>query len=615
VLAGRRAPLGAALLFCIACAVAGGATTKPLQRAPLRAADFSRVIAPFPVLDERGSPYTHAFLGGLNVPRPQFVDIDADGDLDLFVHEQASVLWFFENTGTKQQPRFEWRTDRFHDLDIGEWNRIVDIDADGDLDILGEWRYSYVRLFRNVGSARRAEFRSEPDSLEDAEGTPIFADRQNIPALVDLDCNGRLDLFLGRVDGTVGRYEAVSPGAHRFAFVTERFEGIEIIGQIDTVGTRHGANNMAFADADRDGDLDLYWGDFFERGVLYIENLSSACAAPTLRTEPRPVPTADSLNTSGFNVPALPDLDGDGDLDFAMGVLGGAFNPIRTAADNFYYWERGAEGRLTLRTTRFLNGIDVGAESAPAFADLDGDGDQDMLLGSKIDPVKASTSRLVLFRNEGTSTSPSFRLADTLDLVTAYHHAPALGDLDADGDADLLLGTWNHGVLFFRNQGTSQAARFMQDSAVTLPGVTGSNAMPALADIDGDGDMDVFVGEASGELNFLRNEGTAQAPRFVLVSEKLSDIDVGRRSAPALVDLDGDGLLDLVLGREDAGTAAYRNAGTRQEPRFEPYAFDVPLPPLAAPVFVDIDGDGAAELIAGGTGGGLVFFRRAAAPR
>jgi hypothetical protein len=579
-------------------------------RLPLQAVYYQRVVSPFPVLDENGRPYEHAFLGGMNVPRPQLADLDSDGDLDLLLQEHAGTLWYFENTGNKQRAKFEWRTDRFHDLDIGEWYRIVDIDADGDFDILGEWRYSYVRLFRNTGSRSKPEFRAEPDSLRDAEGKPIFADRQNIPDLVDLNCNGRLDLFLGRVDGTVARYEAVSSGATRFAFVSERFDNIEIIGQIDTTGSMHGANTMSFADGDGDRDLDLFWGDFFERGVLFIENTGSSCGSFSLRNEPRQLPTADSSLTSGFNVPVLSDLDGDGDPDFLMGVLGGAFNPIRTGADNFYYWERVDKGALAFRTKRFLSTIDVGSESAPAFADLDGDGDFDLLLGSKIDPHKATTARLVLFRNEGNRTAPRFRLADTLDLATVYHQAPALGDLDADGDADLLLGTWNQGVLFLRNQGTRQAPRFVPDSSVIVPALNGGNTMPALGDVDGDGDLDLFVGEASGELNFLRNEGTAREPRFVLISEKISDIDVGRRSAPALVDLDRDGLLDLVVGREDAGVAAYRNTGTRGDPHFAPHTFELPLPPLAAPIFVDINGDGLAEVVSGGTGGGLVFFRR-----
>ncbi|MGH7471874.1 MAG: FG-GAP-like repeat-containing protein, partial [Longimicrobiales bacterium] len=451
-------------LLLVACALLAARQQPQI----IRSEHFQRDLTPFPVLDELGKPYALPFLGGLNVPRPQFADIDGDGDLDLFVHELSSALWFFENVGTARAPNFVWRSDRFHDLDIGEWNKLVDIDADGDFDILGELRFSYVRLFRNTGNAQQAAFTADADSLRDAQGQALFADRQNIPALVDLDCNGRLDLFLGRVDGTVARYEAASRGATRFNFLTERFEGIEIIGVIDSTGTMHGANTMAFADADGDRDLDLYWGDFFERGVLFIENRSTACGLPALRTEPRQLPGADSTHTSGFNVPVLADLDSDGDLDFFMGVLGGAFNPTKSGADNFYYWERTAPDRLMLRSKRFLNGIDAGSESTPALGDLDGDGDQDILLGSKIDAQLGTSARLQLFRNEGTRTQPAYRLDQTLELVSAYHQAPTLGDLDGDGDLDLLLGTWNQGVLFFRNDGNARAPRFVADTTLTI---------------------------------------------------------------------------------------------------------------------------------------------------
>ena len=66
-----------------------------------------------------------------------------------------------------------------------------------------------------------------------------------------------------------------------------------------------------------------------------------------------------------------------------MGVLGGAFNPVTTAADNFYYWERTAPDRFELRTKRFLDGIDLGSETMPALADLDGDGDLDLAAAAR----------------------------------------------------------------------------------------------------------------------------------------------------------------------------------------------------------------------------------------
>ena len=88
---------------------------------------------------------------------------------------------------------------------------------------------------------------------------------------------------------------------------------------------------MSFADFDSDGDQDMFWGDFFEPGVLLLENIGS-CSSPNFQLDPVPVPTVsgDTLLTSGYNVAVPVDLDADGDIDLAVGVLGGAFNPNRT---------------------------------------------------------------------------------------------------------------------------------------------------------------------------------------------------------------------------------------------------------------------------------------------
>jgi hypothetical protein len=271
------------------------------------------------------------------------------------------------------------------------------------------------------------------------------------------------------------------------------------------------------------------------------------------------VPTADSLETSGYNVPAAADVDGDGDLDFAMGVLGGAYTPVRNLTDNLYYWERMADGSLAFRTARLLYGIDAGAESAPAFGDLDGDGDLDLLIGTRIDPARTNTARLLHFRNDGSPGSPSFGLADTLDLDPAYHYVPALGDVDDDGDLDLMLGTWNRDVAVYRNTGSRTTTRFERDTTFSLDIERAGNATPVLVDFDDDGDLDLLVGESTGELTFVRNEGTPREPRFVRSTDRLGDIDVGRRSAPAVVDLDGDGRLDLISGGIGGGLVFYRN--------------------------------------------------------
>lgn len=572
---------------------------------------FTRVVAPFAVADEAGRPFDLPFLGGLDVPRPQFTDIDGDGDYDLFLQEYRDDIRFFENIGTAKAPRYEWRTDRYQDLAVGEWYRFVDLDADGDVDLLAEQPFSNIRFYRNTGTKQAATFESG-GVLSDTDGQPLFLDRQNIPAIVDLDCDGRLDVFIGRVEGLVTRYEADAPGSLKFAFLTDHFEDIEIIGRGGQGGPgpsmRHGANALAFADFDDDKDLDLFWGDFFEPGMLLIQNIGATCSTPSFRVEPVPMPYADT-RTSGYNAPMPIDVDVDGDLDLFMGVIGGANNPVTTAADNFYFFERTAKDRFELRTRRFLNGLDFGSESVPAAGDLDGDGDLDLIVGNKIDGSN-DAGRLTILRNVGTKTAPSFRQEAALKLVDAYHLAPALGDLDGDGDLDLLVGTWNQDVRYFRNQGTAREARWVEDPALAIKPPRASLASPVLADIDGDRDLDLFIGTATGAIVFYRNDGTTKAAKWTLVTERLGDIAAGRRSRPAFADMDGDGALDLIVGREEDGAVFYRNAGARPVLRFvaDP-SIAWPLPPMSTPLAVDLDGDGKPEILAGTVSGGLVYWK------
>lgn len=622
--------LGAVVAFAMRGAVAASEPGRPVRGVARQggADDLPRMVRdvyPFDVLGEDGEPYEHPFLGGLNIPRPQLLDIDDDDDLDLFVQEYSDAVMFFENEGTPREPRWVWRTDRFRDLGVGEWYHFVDMDDDGDLDALGEEPFSLIRYWRNTGSPDQARYELVTETLLDPDGEAIFSDRQNIPKAADIDCDGRMDLLLGRLEGTITRYEQSDTGengAPIFRKVTDRFEGIEIIGQVlqQQVGpgrspgpSLHGANTMAMEDIDDDGDLDLFWGDFFEPGLLFVRNTGS-CPSPGLTAEPIPFPPNDPVRTSGYNAPGFGDVDGDGDADLLLGVLGGAFNPNRTTVDNFYFFEQQSPTRFDLRTSRFLTQIDVGSESYPAFADLDGDGDLDLVLGNKIEPDDPQSGRLYRFENVGSAAEPRFALRGTFgDWQGDYHLAPAFGDLDDDGDDDFLLASWDDQIALVENRGTAQEPEWITAVEVLVELTRGRNAVPTLGDVDGDGDLDLFVGESSGEVNFYRNVGSAAKPEFELVSDSYLEIDVGRRSAPTLVDLDGDGDLDLVIGSEGEGLFFYRNNGGPGGPAFEEDAsLGLSAHPFSTPAFADIDDDGDPDFFAGGIAGGLVFYENGA---
>jgi uncharacterized protein (DUF2141 family) len=567
-----------------------------------------RRIGGIEVLGPDGVPFEQPFLGGFNLPRPQLVDIDADGDDDLFVQEASGSVMFFEHV-QGDGPRYVWRTDRFEDLEVGEWYRFVDIDGDGDADLLAEEPFSYVRFFRNDGSAAEPDFVLAADSLKDTDGTPIFSDRQNIPNATDIDCDGRIDLLIGRLEGTVTRYEEIGPdaeGVPRFEHVTNRFEEIEIVAQIGSA--RHGANTMSVGDVDEDGDEDLFWGDYFEPGVLYIENRGT-CRTPNLRGEPLSFPAGAPLATSGYNAPALGDVDADGDQDLLVGVLGGAFNPNTTTADNFHFIEQASPGVFEHRASRFLSTLDVGSESVPVLVDLDGDGDSDLLLGNKIEQGDPQNGRIYRLSNESSEGTTSFRMAGAFDVGSGYHLIPAFGDLDGDGDLDAVLGTWQDALRLYVNEATDGSVELaLADSAiVTLS--RGRNAAPALGDIDGDGDLDLFVGESSGTLNYYENTGSPLEPAFTLVDDEFGGLDAGRRSLPVLYDLEGDGDLDLLVGSESDGIHVYRNVGSTTAPSFEDDGtLDIPDFGFAAPAFGDVDGDGDDDVLLGGGRGGLWLF-------
>jgi hypothetical protein len=251
----------------------------------------------------------------------------------------------------------------------------------------------------------------------------------------------------------------------------------------------------------------------------------------------------------------------------------------------------------------------AGANNAPYFVDIDGDGDYDCFAG-------LFTGFIAYYQNIGTSNSPYF---DAYYNATAFGifnvgsiAKPAFVDLDSDGDYDAYIGRQYNSIYYFTNlSSTNPNFNFISNNPFGIANL-GEYVAPAFVDIDDDGDLDLFTGASDGNTYFYRNNGTQFNPSFSNVfTNPFGLSDVGFNSCPAFSDVDFDGDYDAFVGNQSGNIIFFRNNGTPEEPEFGipvTNAFGITnVVSNAAPSFVDIDGDGAEDLFVG-SGNGVTFY-------
>jgi len=570
---------------------------------------FHRELNLIPVSDGSGL-IKNIFSGGHNNLEYQFVDIDNDEDLDIFFLDSDKTFGLFENIGNKFNPEYKYLINKPNNLFFSNWFYFVDIDNDNDFDYF-TGNNDQISYYQNNGSINSPSFILVQDTVWDDTGQPIYSEFGSNALFADIDNDDDLDFFSGNSAGTVKFYENIGTQTNfNFKFITNEWQNLYIVGTL-AENSLHGASSLDFIDINDDDDLDLFWGDFFSNSLYFIENQGNSISPDMQRISDVYPINSDSVNTSGFNMPRFTDIDSDGDYDLFVSVL---YDP--TVPQSLMFYENTGNAQSAnhiLRTNDFLKTLDVGNNSSPVFVDIDNDGDLDLFIGSFNNP----NGSIHFLENTGTVSNPSFYYSDSqyFNIMSDLVVTPAFGDLDNDGDYDLLAGKLNGTIDFYLNNGTPVSANFQNsillrnnnDDSIDV----GSSSSPFLMDVDGDSDLDLAIGGFNGKLSFYENTGNPASYEFTSNPAYFGTLDIGDNSTPFFIDYNEDDVLDLFSGSRNGEMFYFKNDGNNISPiwslitnQFIPENFGG----NTFPCFFDIDNDTDSDLFLGNVKGGLYFY-------
>ncbi len=499
------------------------------------------------------------WAGGINGAAFYLCDVDRDGNEELVVFEKnGNRILVFLRDGDKWQYMPEYR----HCFpELHDWMILKDYDGDGEKDIF-TYGLAGIRVFHNISFENyppmpyQFGFELISEQLQSyyySGYSNIYASPDDYLVVDDVDGDGDLDILNFWVLGKYVHYQRNYAAENNYAngYLDFRLED-ECWGKfsegadnnvIDLMNycqdksssdeTRHVGSTMTLLDFNHDRLKDLVLGDIDYAHLIYLRNGGTAGEALMVSQTPDFPNALQPVELYSMPLVSPVDVDGDGIDEFLVSPADPSLVKSQNINSVWLYDYDSLTSDYVLRNTAFLQDemIDLGSGSSPVLFDWNGDGLLDLFVGnygyydsSHFDNgflTSYYSSSIAYFQNFGSAHSPSFQLiTNNFNGLRNYNLQalhPAFGDIDDDGEIEMLCGC-SDGTLLL-----------VDENNVTLNYANidvGEFSTPQLFDIDGDGKLDLLIGNRRGQISYYKNEGSIAAPNFILENDHLGNVDV-----------------------------------------------------------------------------------------
>ena len=524
-----------------------------------------------------GDTLEMAWVGGFNHAQFSSFDFDFDGEEDLFIFDRSAnqirvFLRRFDDQGVPFY-KYEHNARTRFPSDARYRAALVDYNGDGKPDLF-TYGIGGVKVFKNIGNAtdglqwELASNLLRTDYL--GSNTNLYVSSIDIPAIVDVDNDGDMDILTFHLGGQRVEYHKNMsmenygvPDSLNFVLMNEcwgQFIEDESNNSVTLYATsgpcgggssvpdpqknlRHAGSCLLGIDLNDDNVLDLVLGD------VSHNNLTALINSGTAPNQNSPMESADPnfpSNTTPVNMSVFPcgyylDVDHDGIKDLVVGTNAAGVAQNKSSISYYKNLGTNTSPNFSYVQNDFLQEemIENGRGSIPVLVDLNGDGLKDLLVATnyRYKSVLDKETRIMSFYNTGSNLVPVFSFVsdDWMNFSTSglgLRVVPTFGDLDGDGDLDMIVGTETGHVHYYENTGGAGPMNFstppvlqMQDDQGSIINVS-SFSTPSLFDLDNDGLLDLVIGSRMGGMFYYRNNGNSSVPSFELITNDLGSVDV-----------------------------------------------------------------------------------------